>query len=63
MMRQIGIFHEVRFSFNCNAAYFKRHFGENTLAEEWQEQWNECARGRSDGMVLDILWCPWMIPE
>lgn len=62
-MQQMAIFHGQRFSFDCEAMYFKRHKGDTSLAKEWSEQWNECAHGRSDGTLLDILWCPWILPE
>lgn len=63
LMRQMGIFHGLKFSFNADAAYFKRHRGTSSLAQEWEEQWNECAHGRADGNTLDILWCAWVEPE
>lgn len=63
MMMQLGIFQGLKFTFNTDSAYFKRHKGTSSLAKEWEEQWNECAHGRADGRTLDILWCAWIDPE
>lgn len=63
MLRQLQIFHKVRFSFNEKSKYFQRNKGRDTLAREWNDMWHGCSTGQCDGNELDILWCSWIIPE
>ena len=60
MMTLLGTFHGRRFSFDCNAGWFKRHSpADRGLADEWKEMWYGAKTGQCDGHELEILWAPW----
>lgn len=63
MMGTLGIFHGARFSFDSNSAYLKRNRGTSSLAREFTDIFDGCARGANDPIELDILWSPWVVYE
>ena len=63
MFQQIRIFPGSDFRFNDNSAYFRRNWGQQSLAQEWKDMWYGCSTGQCDGNELDVLWCAWIFPE
>lgn len=63
MLRQMQVFTVHNFKFDGDAAYFKRNWGEKSLAREWNDLWYGCSTGQCQGNELDTLWCAWILPR